>query len=147
MLALYSRLATSLRSLAIILPYLPLYYSTILTSTCATVSTDIPSYEAIHRRMPLQLTLISPMGQRACHLPFHIESRPITSLWIDVTMQPFDCRKDQTKIVDAPLRLTLKGQSFWLNVIPSLLTANILFLDRIVCIQQHRGLSVSEPPL
>jgi len=53
MLALYSRLATSLRSLAIILPYLPLYYSTILTSTCATVSTDIPSYEAIHGRMPL----------------------------------------------------------------------------------------------
>jgi len=51
---IYSRLATSLRSLAIILLYLPLYYSTILTSTCATVSTDIPSYEAIHRRMPLQ---------------------------------------------------------------------------------------------
>jgi len=49
--ALYSWLATSLRSLAIILP---LYYSTILTSTCATVSTDIPSYEAIHGRMPLQ---------------------------------------------------------------------------------------------
>ena len=46
----YSRLAMSLRSLAIILP---LYYSTVLTSTCATVSTDIPSYEAIHGRMPL----------------------------------------------------------------------------------------------
>jgi len=45
--SLYSWLATSLRSLAIILPYLPLYYSTILTSTCATVSTDITSYEAI----------------------------------------------------------------------------------------------------
>ena len=51
---IYSRLATSLGSLAIILLYLPLYYSTILTSTCATVSTDIPSYEAIHGRMPLQ---------------------------------------------------------------------------------------------
>jgi len=49
---IYSRLATSLRSLAIILPW---YYSTILTSTCATVSTDIPSYEAIHGRMPLQM--------------------------------------------------------------------------------------------
>jgi len=51
---IYCRLATSLRSLAIILSYLPLYYSTILTSTFATVSTDIPSYEAIHGRMPLQ---------------------------------------------------------------------------------------------
>ena len=48
--ALYNRLATNLRSLAIILP---IYYSTILTSTCATVSIDIPSYEAIHGRMPL----------------------------------------------------------------------------------------------
>jgi len=94
---------------------------------------------------PLMLT--SPMGQRACRFPFYIESRPITSVWIDVTMQPFDCRKDQTKIVDTPLTLTLEAQSFWLNVIPSLLTANILFLGRIVCILQHRGLSVSEPPL
>jgi hypothetical protein len=50
---IYSWLATSLRSLAIILPYLPLYYSTILTSTWATVSTEIPSYEDIHGRMPL----------------------------------------------------------------------------------------------
>ena len=48
--ALFSRLAMSLRSLAIILP---LYYSTILTSTFATVSTDIPSYEAIHGRKPV----------------------------------------------------------------------------------------------
>jgi hypothetical protein len=47
---IYSRLATSLRSLAIMIP---LYYSTILTSTFATVSTDIPSYEAIHERTPL----------------------------------------------------------------------------------------------
>jgi hypothetical protein len=38
------------------------------------------------------LTLISPMGQRAYRSPFSIECRPITSLWIDVTMQPFDCR-------------------------------------------------------
>jgi hypothetical protein len=51
------------------------------------------------------LTLISRMGQRACRLPFQIESRPITRFWIDVTMQLFDCRKDQTKIVDAPLTL------------------------------------------
>jgi len=40
----------SLWSLAIILP---LYYSTILTCRFPTVSTDIPSYEAIHGRMPL----------------------------------------------------------------------------------------------
>ena len=33
---------------------LPLYYSTIWTSTFATVSTDIPSYEAIHGRMTVQ---------------------------------------------------------------------------------------------
>ena len=62
---IYSRLATSLRSLAIILPYLPylpLYYSTTLTSTCATVSTDIPSYEAIHGRMPLH-------ASRTCSRP------------------------------------------------------------------------------
>jgi len=32
---------------------LPWYYDTILTSTFATVSTDAPSYEAIHGRMPL----------------------------------------------------------------------------------------------
>ena len=50
-------------------------------------------------------TLISQMGQRACRLPFQIESRPITRFWIDVTMQRLDCRKDQTKIVDAPLTL------------------------------------------
>jgi len=37
------------------------------------------------------LMFISPMGQQACRLPFYIESRPITPLWIDVTMQPFDC--------------------------------------------------------
>jgi len=47
---IYSWLAMSLRSVAILLP---LYYSTILTSTFATISTDVPSYEAIHGRMPL----------------------------------------------------------------------------------------------
>ena len=46
----YSQPATSLRSLVIIFP---LYYSIILTSTFATVSTDIPSCQAIHRFMPL----------------------------------------------------------------------------------------------
>jgi len=51
------------------------------------------------------LTFISRMRQPACRLPFHIESRPITRLLINVTMQLFDCRKDQTKIVDAPLML------------------------------------------
>jgi hypothetical protein len=55
---IYSRLATSLRSLAIILPELPIYYFTIMTSTFATVSTDIPSYEAIHGRMPLQYVTV-----------------------------------------------------------------------------------------
>jgi hypothetical protein len=57
------------------------------------------------------LTLISRMGQRACHLQFYIQSRPITPLWIDVTMKPFDCRKDQTQIVDTPL--TLRWCSRW----------------------------------
>ena len=47
---IYSQLVTSLRSPAIILR---LYYSTILTSTFATVSTDIPSNEDIHGRMPV----------------------------------------------------------------------------------------------
>jgi hypothetical protein len=37
------------------------------------------------------LTLIFRMGQRVCHFLLHIESRPITRLWIHVTMQPFDC--------------------------------------------------------
>jgi hypothetical protein len=54
------------------------------------------------------LTFISTLGQQACRLPFYIESQPIPPLWIDVTMQPFDYRKDQTKIVDAPLTLTLE---------------------------------------
>jgi hypothetical protein len=52
------------------------------------------------------LTLSSRMRQPACRLPFPIESRPRTLCWIDVTMQHFDCRKDQTNIVDALLTLT-----------------------------------------
>ena len=56
--AWYSWLATSLRSLAMILPQLPLYYSTILTSTFETICADIHPDEAIHGRMPLHLTTI-----------------------------------------------------------------------------------------
>jgi hypothetical protein len=48
--ASYRRVAKSLRSLAIILP---LNHSTVLTSTFATITRDIPSYEAIHGRMHL----------------------------------------------------------------------------------------------
>jgi hypothetical protein len=50
------------------------------------------------------LTLFSRMGQRTCRLPFLIESPPITRLSIYMTMQPVDCRKDQPKIVDSPLK-------------------------------------------
>jgi hypothetical protein len=63
---IYSRLATSLRSLALILPYLPLYYSTLWTSTFATVATDIPSYEAIRGHMPFhQYDLVKTGGNEA----------------------------------------------------------------------------------
>jgi hypothetical protein len=100
------------------------------------------------------LTLIPPMGQWACCLPVYFERRPITPLLIDVTIQPFQCWKDQTKIIDAPLTLTLEkyqqsfgGQWFCLNVIPSLLTANPQLLGRIICMQKHWGIPVSEPPL
>ena len=69
-------------------------------------------------------------------------------------MQPVDCRKDQTKTVNAPLKLTLETyqqsfgkQSFCSKVIPSLLTANMPFLDSIICIHKHQGRSVSEAPL
>jgi len=61
--ALYSQLSTSLRSLPIILPS---YYSTILTSMCATVSTDIPSYQAIHECIPLQ--------NLQCHVCCHVSN-------------------------------------------------------------------------
>jgi len=100
------------------------------------------------------LTLISQMGQWECHLPFYVKNRPITPVSMDVTMQPVDCRRDQTKIVDTPLKLTSEThqqsfgvQSFCLKVITSLLTANTPFLGRIICIHKHRGLSVSEQPL
>jgi len=100
------------------------------------------------------LTLIAKMGQRTCRLPLYIDSRPITPLFIDVTKQPFDCRQDQTEIFDAPLMLIWKtyqqpfvAQWFWIIFILSSLTANITFLCIIICIQKHRGLSVSEPPL
>jgi hypothetical protein len=78
------------------------------------------------------LMLIAPMGKRACLLPFYIQSRPVTLLWIDVTMQPVDWRKDLSKIVETPLTFTLEtyqqsfgGESFCLNAIPSLFTASI----------------------
>jgi hypothetical protein len=60
-----------------------------------------------------------------------IESRPITHLSIDVTMQPFDCRIDWTRNDDTPLTLTLETyeqsfgmQSFCMTVITSFLTVN-----------------------
>jgi len=37
------------------------------------------------------LTLISMMGQEACRLPCYIIRRPLLPLWMDVTMQLFDC--------------------------------------------------------
>jgi len=52
------------------------------------------------------LRLRSRMVQRAYRLPFYIPRWPITSLWIGVTVQPFDCQNDQTKIVDTLLMLT-----------------------------------------
>jgi hypothetical protein len=52
------------------------------------------------------VTLISGMEERACCLPIYILIRAITLLWTDVTMQPFDCRKDQSKIVEVHLSLT-----------------------------------------
>jgi len=90
------------------------------------------------------LTLISRMGQQACCLAFRIYSRRIFPLWIEETMQPFDCQKDQTKIVDAPLTLTFEtyhqsfcAKSVFFEIIPSLLTAVIPFQVRIICIQKH----------
>jgi len=100
------------------------------------------------------LMLMSRICQQACHWPFNILSRPITPLWIDVTMQPFDCANDETKILDAPLTLTIETyqQSFGVQwyctiFIEWLLTANIPFLCIITCIQKHSVLSVFKPPL
>jgi len=71
--ALYSRLPKSLRFLAIIIPF---YYSTISTSTCATVSTDIPSYEAIHGRMSLHLHCQDHPLNPQCSFTFRSASLP-----------------------------------------------------------------------
>jgi hypothetical protein len=99
------------------------------------------------------LMLISRMVQLAYSLPFYIHSWPKTPAWIEVTMQPFDCRDDQTKIVDVLLTVLLEtyqqslgAQSFSLKFIPSFLTANRPFQGIIMCIHKHRDLSVSEPP-
>ena len=88
------------------------------------------------------LTLISRMGQRSCNLPFYVSSQAITPLWINVTMQHFDCRNDQTKFVDILLMLTLEmylhslgAQLFCSKFIPLYLTANIPFQDMIISIQ------------
>lgn len=51
------------------------------------------------------LTFICTMGKQLCPLRCYIESRPITTLWIHVTMQRFDSGKDQTTILDALLML------------------------------------------
>jgi len=124
------------------------YYSTMLSHSPVIIQDASPEIS------DAPLTLISRMGQWACHLPFYIWSWPKTPFWIDVNMQHFDCRRDQTKIVNAPLTLTLDTcqqsfhvQSFCLKFIHSLLTANISFLGRFICIQKHWGLSGSAPPL
>jgi len=59
------------------------------------------------------LMLICRMGQRACRLPFYIQSQPITPFWIDVTMEPFDCRKDQTNISEKHFRPGGMAPSEW----------------------------------
>jgi hypothetical protein len=53
----------------------------------------------------LLLTVISRIGQLGGRLKFHIKTRPIGCLWIDVTMQLFDCETDQTKLIDVPFTL------------------------------------------
>jgi len=42
------------------------------------------------------LTLISMMGQWPCRLPFCLLRWPILLVWMDVTMQPFDCWMGKT---------------------------------------------------
>jgi hypothetical protein len=115
--AVYSRLATSFRSLVIILTYLPLYYSTIWTSTFATVSTDIPSYEAIHGRMPLHYLFRSALCLQMVQVAFHGNVVPIvvevhlflcaSSVWVDLLQcaldtegsGPFDFREPLLAII------------------------------------------------
>jgi hypothetical protein len=147
--------------------------SNIVAGNCAHTGGQYTDYGVMlsHRRVIIQdarleigdapLTLISRMGQRAYCLPLFIWPRPKTLLWIDVTMKPFDCRNDQRKIVDAPLTLRWRSVDAHLGDIltvigrannclifkPSFLTANIWFQGIIMCIQKHRGLSVSAPPV
>jgi hypothetical protein len=47
--------------------------------------------DALPKIIDAPLTLISKMWQGPCHLPFCQSRRPILHLWIDATMQPFDC--------------------------------------------------------
>jgi len=75
------------------------------------------------------LMLISRIGQQACCLSFHINSRPITPLWIDVPMEPFNCRKDQTKIVNAPLTLCRRSVDAHLREIPTVIQCAIILHD------------------
>jgi len=104
------------------------------------------------------LTLIFRRWLRYCHQHFCLERRPIVWLWEYAVAWPLNYPWCETKncwrSVDAPLTLTLGtyhqsfgAQSFFLTIIQSLLTAVIPFLGRIICIQKHPGLSVSEPLL
>jgi len=57
------------------------------------------------------LTLISVMGQGACHLPFYLSRQPILPHWMDATQQPSDCWVGTTvnrwRSIDAHLRAHL----------------------------------------
>ena len=75
------------------------------------------------------VTLISRIGQRACRLLFHIQRQPITPLWTDVTMQPFDCWKDQTKVVDALLMLCWRSVDAHFGDIPTVIRCAIIVHD------------------
>jgi len=63
------------------------------------------------------LMLISRLGQRTCRLPFNLSRRPIRPLWMDTTMQPFNCGMGNTinhwRYIDDHLRdiLTVIGCS------------------------------------
>jgi hypothetical protein len=52
-------------------------------------------------------TLISKMVQWACRLPLYIYRQPNIPRSIDVTMQPIDWRKDDSKNIDALSTLTI----------------------------------------
>jgi len=53
------------------------------------------------------LMLISMMGQGVCHLAFCLSKWPIHPVWMDVTMEPFDCWMGKTiyrwRSIDAQL--------------------------------------------